>query len=354
MSRTQFKILHLANSLSDRGNGIINVATDLAIEQACTGNDVCFASKGGGFVPLLQEAGIRHIEAPQAGAAAIVSNSLRLLSILRQHKPQIIHTHMRNGLILVAPWARLLRIPLVMHLHNIHDRDYGISRIPERIIAVSTSVRESLIRRGASAHRISVVENGVLGTKRRMAHVEAAPLQKPAIVTVAGMMQRKGIADLIQAFDRLSHDHPTAHLYLVGGGSEQQHYEKLAAASAGSSRIHFEGFQIDPRPYLLAADVFVLASHRESFGLAILEAREAGCAIVGSDIDGIPELLEFGRCGILSAPEQPAELARNIDRLLRDPALQHDLRTRASHNLERFTVARMTEQVQNVYQDLVA
>ena len=51
-----------------------------------------------------------------------------------------------------------------------------------------------------------------------------------------------------------------------------------------NNRIHFEGFQAEPQRYMLATDIFVLASHCESFGLVLTEAREAGCAIIASDV----------------------------------------------------------------------
>ena len=77
-----------------------------------------------------------------------MQNSLGLLRILRQFKPHLVHAHMRNGLALVLPWARLLRIPVIMHLHNIHDQSYGLMRWPQRIIAVSTAVQAELLNQG--------------------------------------------------------------------------------------------------------------------------------------------------------------------------------------------------------------
>src|SRR5580700_1623858 len=112
------RILHLANNLSNHGNGIINVAVDLAVEQARRGNTVAFASGGGGYETLLQGAGVQCLSAKQTGAASAVQNSFGLLGILRQFKPHLVHVHMRNGLALVLPWTRLLRIPVIMHLHN--------------------------------------------------------------------------------------------------------------------------------------------------------------------------------------------------------------------------------------------
>jgi glycosyltransferase involved in cell wall biosynthesis len=347
------RILHLLNNLSDRGNGIVNVAVDLAMCQARRGMVVGFASGGGGYTSLLSSAGVQCLLAPQAGAASALKNSFGLLKVLRRFRPDAVHTHMRSGVALVWPWARWLKVPLVMHLHNVHDRDYGLSHLPQRVIAVSDSVRCTLVEQGVPAARVSVVLNGTLGSERLPPVTTPAVLHRPAIVTVAGMTQRKGLAELIQAFARLPGEHTRTHLYLVGGGDEQAAFERLAAGSGVGDRIHFEGFQSDPRSYLASADLFVLASRRESFGLAILEARAAGCAILATNVDGIPELLDQGRCGVLTPPHDPAGLAAQMSRILQDQNLQQRLRREATRGLERYTVERMSSEVLAIYMELL-
>ena len=347
------RVLHLANSLSNRGNGILNVAVDLAIEQARRGNIVSFASGGGGHETLLRAKGVQCLSAQQTGTALALLNSWRLQGIIRRFKPHVIHAHMRSGLVLALPWARMFGIPMVMHLQNIHDQGYGMMRWPQRIIAVSTAVQAQLVNQGVPADRVRIVLNGTLGSERLPPVTSPANLQRPSIVSVAGLMHRKGIPELIEAFANLPADISKAHLYLVGGGSEQSSFQELADLSGAADRIHFEGFQADPRPYLQAADLFVLASRRESFGLAILEAREAGCAILGTNVDGIPELLDHGRCGVLVPSQDSTALASAISQILRDRSLQEKLRRESKVGLERFTISVMTDQVMEIYDEIL-
>ena len=109
-----------------------------------------------------------------------------------------------------------------------------------------------------------------------------------------------------------------AHLYLVGDGPERELFERQARRSRWSDRIHFEGFQTVPQAYMLSADVFVLASRRESFGLVLIEARQAGCAIVATNVDGVAEALDGGRAGMLVPPRNVPSLAVALTRMLRN------------------------------------
>ncbi len=346
------RILHLANTVSDRGNGIVNVAVDLAIAQAAAGHDVAFACERGGYIPLLERFSVRVFLARQTGAARALLNSFTLLRILRSFRPQIIHCHMRSGLLLIAPWARLLRIPIVAHVHNIHDRAIGLRHLPTRVLAVSNADSHTIAAAGVPRARIRVVLNGLIGSHRLPATPMPVQLHHPAITTVAGMMHRKGIAELITAFETILHTIPGAHLYLVGEGPERLLFEAQAAASPAAANIHFEGMQADPRGHLLATDVFVLASRRESFGLALIEARQAGCAIVASNVDGIPELLGHGDLGLLVPPQNPPALAEAIVKLLTDPDLRNSLKQKARENLKPFTTTRMAAEVLAIYEEL--
>jgi glycosyltransferase involved in cell wall biosynthesis len=102
-----------------------------------------------------------------------------------------------------------------------------------------------------------------------------------------------------------------------------------------------------------SADVFVLASRRDSFGLVLLEAREAECAIVASDVDGIPEALNGGTAGMLVPPQNAQALAEALRQMLRDPNLRDAWRRRASENLAGFSVERMASEVTEVYRELL-
>jgi glycosyltransferase involved in cell wall biosynthesis len=274
----RMRVLHILNHLSDRGNGIVNLAVDLAIEQRKAGHITAFASGYGGYEPLLEQYGITFYHLDQTRSLKkLLSASFEFRQILAEFRPDIIHAHMHVGLLIAWPWSRIKRIPLVAHLHNVHDRSAILMGLADRIIAVSRSVSTSMQKQGVRRSKLRVVLNGNLNSARaaQRGAVTPAALRRPAITTVAGMNRRKGIEELILAFNMIAGEFIDSHLYIVGDGPERELFEQLSLKSLFRERIHFEGFQDQPQAYMLSSDIFVLASRRESFGLFLRPVRRA-------------------------------------------------------------------------------
>ena len=348
------RIVHLANHAQDVGNGIVNVMVDLACMQARAGHQVTIASAGGGFEALLASSGVCHVRLPQAPkpwrVPAMVAGFNRLLAA---HDPEVVHAHMMSGA-LVARFGTLRpRFVLVTTVHNEFQKSASLMRVGDRVVAVTEAVAASMERRGIPARKLSVVRNGTIGTPRLAdAELPELPhLARPSIVTVAGMYARKGIPELLRAFARLYQRFPTAALYLVGDGPERGQFESLSRELGISARTHFTGFVANPRGYLAEADVFVLASRKDPGPLVLSEAREAGCAIVATRVDGIPEMLDDGEAGVLVPAQDDEALANAIEQLLTDQAARAQLVARAQRNLERFHVRRVSGEYQAIYDD---
>ena len=277
-------------------------------------------------------------------------------SQLREFQPDVVHAHMRTGLLLAWFCRRFQPCALVGHLHNVHDRDSILMGLADRVIAVSESVAATMVAHGIRKSKIRVVLNRTLQSRRvpALATVKPIELKRPSIVTVCGMSQRKGIEELICSFERIADEFPDAHLYIVGDGPDRQRFEGQAGRTSCADRIHFEGCQMLPQAYMLSADVFVLASRRESFGLVLIEAREAGCAIVATDVDGIAEALDGGRAGRLVPPRDVAALAGALRQLLSDATEREQWQTRAKEGIAGFRVCHMASAMKTVYDELVS
>lgn len=348
-------ILHILNDIQEIGNGIINVAVDLACLQAQAGLKVGVASAGGEYEKLLGQYGVKHFNLNQTRKPLNLLKAARnYQQIVQEFQPNIVHAHMMTGIVL----ARCLRgrngYGLVSSVHNEFQRSSVLMGWAERVIAVSNAVAQSMIRRGIPENKLRVVCNGTIDSPRTrpLSEYLPMPIQRPAIATVAGMYQRKGIAELIAAFEQIALDFPAANLYIVGDGPDRLLFEAQAQSTSVAERIHFEGFQPQPQRYLLSTDIFVLASHREPFGLVLSEARGAGCAIVATDVDGIPEALDKGQAGILVPPRDSQALAAGLAQLLAHPHILDSWKERAKNNLEWLNIARVNNETLAVYREL--
>jgi glycosyltransferase involved in cell wall biosynthesis len=348
------RVLHILNDVTDRGNGIVNTAVDLALEQARQGLVVSVVSAGGGYKPLLENAGVQHFTLDQSRRPAQLLHAIRSLGILlSEFRPDVVHAHMCTGLLLAWLWKHFRHFVLIGHVHNVHDRQSVVMALADRVIAASQSVAATMAVQGIPKRKIRVVLNRTLNSPRcpSLAEIEPPPLHGPSIVTVCGMNHRKGIAELIAAFERLGSKAVDAHLYLVGDGPDREQFERQARASSRHSHIHFEGYQALPQAYMLSADVFVLASRRESFGLVLIEARQAGCAIVATDVDGVSEALDGGRAGLLVPPGDVNALAQALGRMLDDEQERSQWRSKAKSGIANFHVERMASEIKTVYDE---
>jgi glycosyltransferase involved in cell wall biosynthesis len=354
------RILHITNHIQKIGNGIVNVAVDLACLQTEKSLDVAVASAGGEYEILLASHGISHFKLDQSRTPVkMIKAACRYREIIKEFQPDIVHAHMMTGVVLAGILKNSGQYSLVSTVHNEFQRSAVLMGLADRVIAVSHAVADSMMRRGIPAKKLRVVANGTLNSPRhrKIQDYQPLPLHHPAITTVAGMYSRKGIGELIEAFNLIAKDFPKAHLYLVGDGPERAIFEtiinsKVFRDEGLHERIHFEGFQPEPQRYMLSTDIFVLASHCESFGLVLTEAREAGCAIVASDVDGIPETLDHRQAGILVPPKDSQQLANALAQLLSDTKQLQKWKFRAKQNLERFSAARVNEETLNVYREL--
>ena len=348
------RIVHLLNHVQEIGNGIVNAAVDLACAQAEGGHEVWVISGGGEYEALLHRHGVRTIRQVQRSRLVqMPAAAVSLATELRRLRPDIVHAHMLTGALLGRLSQVGARFSLVCSVQTTR-RKSALMGLGNRVVAVSDAVARSLVRQGIPRSKIRTVRNGVLGSPRVQPPecCGMASIEHPAIVSVAGLFVRKGIEELIHAFSKVASDFPEAHLYLVGEGPDRHQFEQEARASRVVKRIHFVGFERSPFRYTKAADVFVLASRRDPCPLVIPEARACGRPMIASDADGIPELLEGGRAGILFPAGDVIAVEGALRKMLGDPATRARWAVAAQENIEWLTVRRNFEEMMAVYAEL--
>ena len=349
------RIIHLLNHCRF-GHGNVHAAVDLACAQKDLGFSPSIASGDGEFRALLIERGIDHalLDQEDRRPHRVAALLWRFSRYIRAFRPDIIHAHMMSGAVIGAACGRLAGVPLVTTLHNAFDRHATLMRLGDRVIAVSDPVADQMAARGISRRKLRTVVNGTLGAPRRD-FFDRTPFgwPRPNITTICGLHDRKGVRDLLAAFDILSRRYPDLHLNIVGEGPPGKDYEAIAAAMPAASRISFPGQIRDTKSVLATTDIFVLASLADPCPLVLPEAREAGCAIVATAVDGIPQALDHGEAGLLVPPQDPARLAAAISGLLDAPERLAAMRQAARRNIDYWSTERVARQTVAIYAELL-
>ena len=202
-------------------------------------------------------------------------------------------------------------------------------RQADDVTACSSGLRDDMIAAfGAAATAIRVVPNGVDPPRIEAASQSAPVTAVPPcyLLSLATFERKKGLDVLIDAFVRVSRQHPDVDLVLAGRVGEADHFAQLQAqrqAAPCSGRIHFLPVlpHEDAMRVLRRAAMLVLASRREPFGIVVLEAGVLGVPVVATQVCGVVPLL--ARAGLVAVPAgDPAALAEAIGQLLADASLR--------------------------------
>jgi glycosyltransferase involved in cell wall biosynthesis len=164
----------------------------------------------------------------------------------------------------------------------------------------------------------------------------------------------KGLPELGEAFAVAARLVPD--LYLLVVGPDEQEMAKRIRNSLGdvASRARFIDFTSEPEAYMAASDIFVLPSHREGFGMSVIEAASCEIPTIGTRIYGLSDALIDGRSGLLVPVNDPSALADAIVRLANNPEMRIEMGRAARRHVERhFTQAHLTTALSNFYRHLL-
>lgn len=297
----------------------------------------------------------------------------RVLKVVQEFKPDIIHGAVFEGLSFAAVAGRLGRVPIIIGEETsdpLHRRWSGhlffrtLAGMTHHMVAVSPAVRDYLVKQiRLPANKVTLINNGVVEAPPTNA-AEAEALRTSLGLTkhdfVIGTVGRlddihKRVSDLIRAIAIIHHSHPNVHLIIVGGGADEEMLRQLTTEQGVAHRVHFLGYQANPRPYYALMDVFAIASAQEAFGLVLVEAMFAGLPVVATRVGGIPSVVDERETGLLVERGRPMEIADAILTLEGNPdlrrAMGHKGRAKA---LAEFGEDRYVRDVGGLYQNLVS
>jgi glycosyltransferase involved in cell wall biosynthesis len=239
-----------------------------------------------------------------------------------------------------------------------------VSYIEPRMVLVNyEAVSRQFLKefgRGAELRRVPYASEAAFAHRDTTAGTAPAalaalrPADAPLIMSVSRHDPRKGIPVLLRALAQLRDRGVRFRACLVSGGEYFEENRRLSEQLQLGDQVVLTGRVPDPFQYLLHADVFVLPSIQEGSGsVAMLEALQAGAAIVASDLDGIPEDVTNGESALLVEPGNAEALSHALERVVLDTSLRARLRSRARATFEaRFSADALSNALHDVYAEL--
>lgn len=283
-----------------------------------------------------------------------------LTKIFLAHNFDLVHTmNPKAGLLgMIAAWLVGVKIRLHTFQGEFWVNKTGVSRtlfrfldkvvglLATNLLVVSASERKFLISEGIlTPTKSTVLANGSIGgvdlekfkpnlAMRNTIRQELSISEDAVLFLYIGRLTReKGLVELIEAFS-LFPDLAQVFLLLVGPDEDGINAQYAGILSSSNSRIRFAPYTSSPESYMAASDILVLPSHREGFGVVIIEAAAIGVPAIGSNIYGISDAVQDGVTGLLFEKENVSDLFEKMQRLAGDSSLRSAMGSSAASRIK--------------------
>ncbi len=308
----------------------------------------------------------------------------KLVRILRQDRPEIVHTHAakagtlgRIATLVAFPRRR----PVLVHTFHGHSLtgyfssrtasfflaiERWLARGTDALVAVSPEVRDDLVRLGvAQRERFVVIPLGFdlseflddSARERRRAALRAewrVGDREQVVTLVARLAPIKRVDRFLRVAVRLA-DRPNLRFIVVGDGELRHQLGRSDEARALGERLVWAGFRRDMPDVCFASDIVVLTSDNEGTPVSLIEAQAAGVPVVGTDVGGVRSAVRDGETGLLAAPEDEQRLASLVASVLGDRRLAARLGASGrAHAASTYDIARLVDDHDRLYRRLLA
>ena len=252
-------------------------------------------------------------------------------------------------------WVRFTsRTPLYYKIDRFSMKRY------QSVLCVSEDLIERCRDAGIRHDRLTLVDNAIVHTDYQTSpptDAEKALLgfgpDHILLGAIGRLSEEKGFDNLLEAVKRLVDEGHNLGLVIAGEGHLRQALQDQIERLELQNRVHLTGFVTDPRVVYRAIDVYVLSSRREGLPNVVLEAMASQRAVVTTEVNGIPRLVQHGHNGIVVPTDNIEGLAEGIRQCLLSPDRRRELANEGRRTIEaRFSFARRMDKVVETYRSL--
>jgi glycosyltransferase involved in cell wall biosynthesis len=298
--------------------------------------------------------------------------SRRAAKLIREGGFDVLHLHRSKDLSVFAPLKHPPRVLTLQIESLLPKRDLFhrcVYHRVDRMLTITQRMRgmacQSLPLDGSKIHTLPYgVDADALWAQRGDPQAIRDELGIPSSAVLVGMVGRleepKGQDLLLKAFRRLIERFSSLHLMLVGEPPLEHlsytiYLKELARELGISDRVHFTGFQAKTAPYYACLDLFVMASHCESFGLVLLEAMSQGLPIIATNAGGVPEIIADGVNGLLIPAKDEKGLSDALATLIEDESLRRRLGQQGYQDVrEKFSLTKHLQALERHFDDIIS
>lgn len=291
--------------------------------------------------------------------AAIAAFRRLLPELTQDFQPDVVHAHTFGYGSEVGSWlSQRLGCPLVVTTHGgdlqaftaAGQKDVLRSQCDSAsaVVAVSAKLANEVAACGTKVP-VYTVYNGFAADR-----VVSLPKQPHHLVQVGNLVPSKHNDYTIQAVAHLRKIYPDITLTIVGNGSERQRLELLVEKLGLTDCVFFLGTlpNAEALEEMAKAEVFVMPSYPEGFGIVYLEAMASSCVTIGTESEGIDGFIHSGENGFLVPRDDIDMIVHVIDRCFQSPALEESIAAAGRHDAKRQTWAHNAEQYIQLFNEL--
>lgn len=328
------------------GSGVI--ASELAIGLAAKGHEIHVVSYA---TPFRLRSFHKNIFIHEVEVASYplfkyppyaLELATKLVELVEEYQLEIIHAHYAIPHAASAYLAKQILAPrqikMITTLHGTDITLVGVAQSFHKVIkfvieqsdgvtVVSEYLRRQTIEEFGIQREIRVIYNFVDTTRANLGPTPSqkdtfAPNGESVLMHASNFRELKRVGDVVQIFAHVR-EHIPAKLVLIGEGPDQPHIQQLVKELNLSDSVAFLGALDQVEPLFRCADLFLLPSEQESFGLSALEAMMCGVPVIGSDVGGMPEVITHGETGYLYPVGDTQSMAQSAVSLLSN-SVEHE------------------------------